>query len=139
MAHSTETKRLKTQRGLALSEALIALVLLGVIGLGLVYALGRGLVAQKYQKAQSLAVQSIRAEVQDKGLAAGCAPSGSSTVRQSNIMGDELYLGELRKDCSIGTVTVKVGALSAAVKLPSVSYQMQAETLLGPGTLIVKN
>ena len=72
--------RKRRQRGDALLESLIAMLLLTVICLALVLALGRSMVAQKYQKAMSLAVQGIRGTLQSSGMASGCPTGGSATA-----------------------------------------------------------
>lgn len=141
MARSTEaSKTSKTkQRGDALVEALVAVVLLGVIGMGLVYAVGRAMVAQKYQKGQSLAIQAIRADLQNNGVAGGCPVSGSATVSSNLAMGGSLQLPGLQKTCVVTPVTVSMNGVAKSASLPIVRYAVEADTLLGPGTLTVTN
>jgi len=148
MARSTKPsacRRPRSQRGDALIEALVAIVLLGVIGLGQVYAVGRAMVAQKYQKGQSLAVQGIRADLQDKGVANSCPASGQATVTSSMTMGSTLTLSrnlqlpDMQKTCTVTPVTLTVNGVAKATSLPIVQYAVEADTLLGPGTLTVGN
>lgn len=128
------------QRGIALVEALISMVLLGIVGLGLVYALGRSLVAQKYQKAQSLAVQTIRADLQNKGLADGCPTSGSNKQgRGGERSPNGFTLNGLNKACTIKAVTVNLAGVSKTTTMAQVQYELEAQTLLGPGTLLLRN
>ncbi|MES2532154.1 MAG: hypothetical protein V4636_14045 [Pseudomonadota bacterium] len=69
------------QRGDAMLEALIAMVLLGVIGLGLSYAAARALNAQRYLNTQNLAVMQMRQTLQQTGVTALCAAaSGPSAI-----------------------------------------------------------
>ncbi|MCV2348507.1 hypothetical protein [Paucibacter sp. Y2R2-4] len=152
MARSTETlsvqgksspgrasQRRRSQRGDALIEALVATVLLGVIGLGQVYAVGRAMVAQKYQKGQSLAVQGIRADLQGNGVANGCPASGNATTNSVLTMGADLQLQGLQKTCTVTPVTITVNGVAKAASLPIVQYAVDADTLFGPGTLTVGN
>lgn len=142
MARSTKPnacRRPRSQRGDALIEAMVAIVLLGVIGLGQVYAVGRAMVAQKYQKGQSLAVQGIRADLQGNGVANGCPASGNATVTSVLSLGTDLQLQGLQKTCTVTPVTLTVNGVAKATSLPIVQYAVEADTLLGPGTLTVGN
>ncbi|MFY7863968.1 hypothetical protein [Roseateles sp.] len=116
-------------------EALVAIVLLGVIGLGQVYAVGRSMVAQKLQKAQSLAVQGIRADLQGKGVAIGCPSSGSATVNNDLNLGADLQITGVQKTCTVTGFTVSLNGASKPVNLPIVQFAVNAQTLLGPGML----
>nr|WP_316639304.1 type II secretion system protein [uncultured Roseateles sp.] len=129
----------RRQRGDALVESLIAIVLLGVIGLGLVFALGRTLVAQKFHKGQSLAVQGIRAELQSAGVASGCPVTGSASQTSDLVLSPAQTLSGVTKSCTITPVTVSVNGVLKNTQLPLVSYAVQSDTLLGPGTLMVSN
>lgn len=117
----------------------MAVVLLGVIGIALVYAVGRAMVAQKYQKGQSLAIQTIRADLQANGVAGGCPASGQTTVTSTLTMGSNLQLPDLQKTCTVTAVTVTINGVAKTANLPIVRYAVEAETLLGPGTLTVTN
>lgn len=138
MARSTRPAR-KHQRGDALIEAMVAIVLLGVIGLGLVYAVSRATVAQKYQKGQSLAIQAIRADLQGNGVANSCPVSGNATVTSSLTLGNNLSLPDLQKTCTVTAVTVTINGVAKNASLPLVRFAVAADTLLGPGTLTVAN
>jgi Tfp pilus assembly protein PilV len=129
----------RLQRGDALIEAMVAMVLLGVIGIGMVYAVGRAMVGQKYQKGQSLAVQSIRADLQSTGVANGCPVSGNATLTRDMTLSASLQLKDLAKTCTVMAVTVTVNGVAKSTNLPVVQYAVQADTLLGPGTLTVSN
>ncbi|MDT8998158.1 type II secretion system protein [Paucibacter sp. APW11] len=131
----------KRQRGDALLESLVAVALLGIIGLGLCYALGRAMVAQKYQKAQSLTVQAVRSTLQSQGVASACPTSGSNSSTQSISLSlsDSISLSNVQKSCTIAAVTVSVNGVTKTAQLPLVRYAVDAQTLLGPGTLMLGN
>ncbi len=62
-------------------EALIAMVLLGAVGLGLSYAAARALNSQRYLNTQNVAVTQLREVLQQTGVTALCtAASGPSVV-----------------------------------------------------------
>lgn len=67
-ARSTDPRR--RQRGDALLEALIAMVLASIIGLGLTYATARMANSQRYMNAQNMAVHEMREELLKKGFTA---------------------------------------------------------------------
>jgi type II secretory pathway pseudopilin PulG len=140
-APSTRTcrRRARAQRGDALLEALVAMVLLGVVSLGMVYALSRVTVAQKYQKAQSLAVQAIRATLQSSGIANGCPSSGANSSSATLVLSSSVSLSEVQISCTVTAVSVSVNGVSKTATVPVVQYAVSAQTLLGPGTLTVGN
>jgi Tfp pilus assembly protein PilV len=142
MARS-EPRCVQRQRGDALLESLIAMLLLTVICLALVLALvlalGRSMVAQKYQKALSLAVQGIRGSLQSSGVASGCPATGTATATTTLVLSGSLSLEGVQKTCTVTTVTVSINGVAKTATVPRVTYSVQAQTLLGPGTLTVSN
>jgi type II secretory pathway pseudopilin PulG len=121
-------------------ESLVAVVLLGVIGLGMAHALGRTLVASKFHKAQSLAVQGLRAELQTAGMAQGCPASGSGSHSSSLSLGPDLSIDDVDKHCQVLPVTVSApGGPSGSTRVVQLRYELSADTLLGPGTLTLEN
>lgn len=131
--------RKRRQRGDALLESLIAMLLLTVICLALVLALGRSMVAQKYQKAMSLAVQGIRGTLQSSGMASGCPTGGSATAAAALSLTSGPATDSVQKTCTVTAVTVTINGVARTAKVPVVTYSVQAQTLLGPGTLTVSN
>lgn len=131
--------RPRRQRGDALLESLIAMLLLTIIGLGLVLALGRSMVAQKYQKAMSLAVQGIRGTLQSSGVASGCPADGNATAAATLSLTSGPAADSVQKTCTVVAVTVTINGVAKTAKVPVVTYSVQAQTLLGPGTLKVGN
>ena len=129
----------RQQRGDALLESLIAMLLLTIICLGLVLALGRSMAAQKYQKATSLAVQGIRGAVQSSGVASGCPNGGSATAAATLSLTGGPATDSVQKTCAVASVTVSINGVTKTAKLPVVTYSVQAQTLMGPGTLTVSN
>lgn len=54
----------RRQRGDALFEALIGLVLMAIVGLGLAYTSSRAINAQRYLNTQNLAITEVRSQLQ---------------------------------------------------------------------------
>lgn len=136
---ASEPRRLQRQRGDALLESLIAMLLLTVVCLALVLTLGRSMVAQKYQKALSLAVQGIRGSLQSSGVASGCPTAGTATTTTTLALSGSLSLQGVKKACTVTTVTVSINGVAKTATVPIVKYSVEAQTLLGPGTLTVSN
>jgi Tfp pilus assembly protein PilV len=128
----------RQQRGDALMESLIAMLLMTVVCMGMVLGLGRAMVAQKYQKAMSLAVQGIRGSLQRDGVASNC-PANGTAITPVTLTLTNSPVGEVQKTCTITAVTVTAGGVSKTATVPVVTYSVQAQTLLGPGTLTVSN
>ena len=131
--------RVRSQRGDALMEALVAVILLGIVSLGMIYALSRVTVAQKYQNVQSLAVQAIRASLQSDGFASGCPSSGAKSSTSTLALTSSVSLSEMQIRCTVTTIGVSVNGVSKTATVPLVQYAVEAQTQLGPGTLTVSN
>lgn len=132
------------QRGDMLLEALISMLLLGVLGLGLSYAGARVLVQQRYANTQDLALSQMRATLESQGLQTLCA----GTV-------DPLQIGTTQLtptlQCTKQSVTVTVpasgGLPTMTTPITSVVTQMryatpegnaQATQMLGAGSLVIQ-
>lgn len=135
----------KGQRGDALLEAMLAIVLASVIGLGLTYAAARTLSSQRYANAQGLMLNQMRgALATSNGLAAMCETSVFGKVASQSV---ELQV----KSCQTPELTVSVGdpALPALdnVSVTGVVTRMTLATadsddttkgLIGAGAIEVK-
>ena len=77
-----------TQRGDALLEALVGILLLAILGLGLSYAAARMLASQRYAATHGIVVAQMRNALETQGLTHLCSnphtfsitPTGSSAV-----------------------------------------------------------
>lgn len=136
MARSIDRQR---QRGVSLVEALVAMVLLGVAGLGMAHALGRTLVASKFHKAQSLAVQGVRADLQTNGMAQGCPNIGEATNSRDLTLGPALSIDDVSRTCRVIPVVVTLDGTALNTTAVQLQYAVRAETLLGPGILTLGN
>lgn len=90
----------RTQRGDAMLEALIAIVLLGTIGLGLSYAAARTLNSQRYLNTQNAAVTQMRQALQQTGVTTLCA----AAVGPSTTIANQTFV--LDRDCQSTAVDV---------------------------------
>ena len=113
-----------------LIEALVAIVVMTILGLGLVMSYGRGMVAQKSQRAQNLAASQMRALLQSPGTLC-TAPPATLTLGSGVTV-------PLTVNCSTRQVTVTTtGGGSAIVTVPVVTLSVQNAALFGPGTLSI--
>lgn len=93
----------KGQRGDALLEAMFAIVLASVIGLGLTYAAARTLNSQRYANAQGLMLNQMRGTLATSaGLAAMCETSVFGKVASQSV---EMKV----KSCETPELTVSAG------------------------------
>lgn len=142
MRRSSGTER-RQQRGEMLLEALVGMVLLGVLGLGLSYAGARVLVQQRYASTQDLALIQMRAALESQGLQALCpkaeVPLQIGTVQLTATL-------ECPPKPSV-TVTVSGDLPAMSTPITTVYTQMryatpegnaQATQLLGSGSLVIQ-
>lgn len=133
----------RKQRGDMLLEALISILLLGVLGLGLSYAGARVLVQQRFANTQDLALSQMRASLESQGLQALCAGTAEPLPLQ---IGTAQLTPTL--SCTKKSVTVTVsGDLPAMTEsIDSVYTHMryatpegnaQATQLLGSGSVVI--
>ncbi|WP_211468202.1 PulJ/GspJ family protein [Collimonas silvisoli] len=163
-AHSsTGRKADRRQRGDALLEGLIAILLMAIIGLGMTYVLARAANSQKNLNVQNLTVGQIQATLQNAGVAAGCPASGSATstvqitlTSSSHAAGasdshannhaagksdsQAASLSEsIQKECSITAVTASANGIQKTAMVPTVQFSTTSQSLYGNDKLTVGN
>lgn len=142
MRRSSGTER-RQQRGEMLLEALVGMVLLGVLGLGLSYATARILAQQRYANTQDLALGQMRFALESQGLQALCG--GAVGPLQ---IGAAQLTPTLQCQTQSVSVTVPAGGGLPAMTAPitSVVTQLryatpgsdaQATQLLGHGSVVI--
>ncbi len=117
------------QCGDAMLEALIAMVLLGAIGLGLSYAAARALNSQRYLNTQNMAVTQLRQELQQTGVTALCI--GGVAPSALKMAGNDFTLDF---SCQRGNVTISLPDGSNAVTLSGAAAPVTALDLSTPTT-----
>jgi prepilin peptidase dependent protein A len=117
------------QRGDAMLEALIAMVLLGVIGLGLSYAAARTLYGQRYLNTQNMAVTQLRQALQQTGVTALCIDGVAPSAL--HMAGNDFTLDF---SCQRGNVTISLPDGSNAVTLSGATAPVTALSLSTPST-----
>ena len=141
----------RRQRGDALFEALIGIVLAAVLGLGLSYAAGRMLNSQRYASTQGIAVNQMRAALAERGLAGLCNGTQSAQLVITPTGGQSSTVTLAQPQCSRAAVTVGVASTTALnVTLPASSTgvvtgmqlstpasDIAAQSLLGAGVLTI--
>lgn len=122
---------IKAQRGSSLTEALVSVLLVAIMGLGIVYAVSKVLLTQRYTTTQNLAVIHIREHLQ----------RGDSDSQSFVLAGETVEL-EVAKTTE--TLNVSLGAasdpeflLTVANALTGVQVTAENEKLFGVGGAIV--
>ncbi len=105
---------LRRQRGDALLEALVGIVIATIMGLGLSYSASRMMVSQRYVAAQNAVLEQMSNSLSSNGVSNLCGGTSSTTVT----VGSSSF-AVATPTCTTGTV--QVGAISGllAVTLPT--------------------
>ncbi|CAN5233316.1 hypothetical protein BH10PSE16_BH10PSE16_22960 [soil metagenome] len=105
----------RRQRGDALIEAMLGVLLMTIVGLGLSYAAARALNSQRYQSTQNLAIAQMRNVLTTRGLADLCAGTSLASV---SVNASVVTLPA--PTCAQATVSVGVaGSTALNVTLPA--------------------
>ncbi|MFY8326879.1 type IV pilus modification PilV family protein [Pseudoalteromonas sp. ZZD1] len=100
------------QRGISLIEAMVAMLILGILFLGIAQVLARGLVSQRYMNTQNLALLEMRERLQQSSETDLCTNPGSL-----NWVG----IVPLTANCNESEVTISAGGISAPVTAYSIT------------------
>lgn len=136
MRRLARPRRSNAQQGDVLIEALLAMLLSAVIGLGLSYATMRMLHAQRQMNAQNMAVQQMREELVQKGFSASdiCESSDEEQFEWTESAGYTPSGGVVLFTVSCDSTTVNVNGIDIAlksVKSMNTEGQSDSEALFG--------
>lgn len=112
------------QRGVSLIEAMVSVLILAILFLGMAYVLSRGLVSQRYNNTQNIALLEIRENLQRAGkgvtdLCDGATPDALSIVDSIDVT----------RDCTPASVDIKVGTLdTVTVTTSSITLKTEKNT-----------
>ncbi|GGI21676.1 type II secretion system protein [Oxalicibacterium faecigallinarum] len=136
------------QQGDALLEALVGMLLIAVLGLGLAYAAGRAMNAQRYAATHGIVLSEMRNAMEKTGIKTLCTGSGftiNPTLADGSHPIPALNI-PAPTNCTPETITVSVrnsaGGIDTSFPTSNVSIitRMQlstptAESVLGPGVV----
>ena len=149
-ARCTDPRR--AQRGDALLEALVGILLLALLGLGLSHAAARMLAAQRYAAAHGIVVAQMRNALETNGVQDLCSGAATATLPIVDRKTGEQIFSAITlpaPECSRDTVTITppAGSTLPATTVDSVVTRMtlstpddessSARALLGPGSLVL--
>lgn len=134
------------QRGDMLLEALVGLVLLGVLGLGLTYAAARVLAQQRYANTQDIALRQMRHTLETQGVAALCESGSTPLLLAAQA---QTFQMTATVQCSSHPVRVTAAGDLPAIDAPinnvvtemrfaTPAQEAQAVQLLGEGSLVIQ-
>ena len=135
----------RRQYGDMLLEALIGVVLLGLLGLGLTYAASRVLVEQRYANTQDSVLRLMRTTLETQGVAALCA---AGSVQLQVATGEQPVNVTPTVTCSNHAVTVltppglpsidaPINTVVTEMRFATPENDVQATQLLGEGSLVI--
>ena len=139
----SSTNLRRVQRGDALLEALIGILLLAILGLGLSYSVARMLAVQRYAATHGIMVAQMRHALESEGLASLCN-SAPSEISINPTGGSSISLNLPKAECHRHDVTIMSDA-AFSVTLPQAAItEMTFSTpdegnfrdLLGPGSIV---
>lgn len=140
LAHGSAPHRLRlhrSQRGDTLLEALIGVLLLGLMGLGTTFVAARSVNAQRFAATQGAVVQLMRHTIEAQGIDNLCQTSSITLSLQQSIDGaHKITAVPLQVECQSVAVQVAVkndGLYTVA--LPNAVQRLQLSTSASDTTL----
>lgn len=127
------------QHGSSLLEALIAILLMAIVGLAITYNLARATFQQGKLNAQIATLNEVRGDIQTTGMNQSCTTAGTtttSTIRLSNA--NSSAQATLSRLCTLKQMVITVSGASQTVLLPVVSYAV-TDDRLGSSSFILQN
>ena len=139
-ARCTDPRR--AQRGDALLEALVGILLLALLGLGLSHAAARMLAAQRYAAAHGIVVAQMRNALETQGIAKLCNDPHTFSITPAD--GSAISVELPAAHCEKHDVAISTGEPALSVTLPQAAVTRMvfstqdtgsARELLGPGSI----
>ena len=141
-ARCTDPRR--AQRGDALLEALVGILLLALLGLGLSHAAARMLAAQRYAAAHGIVVAQMRNALETQGIADLCITPRTFSITPAG--GSAISVELPAAHCEKHDVAISTGEPALSVTLPQAAVTRMvfstqdtgsARELLGPGSFVL--
>ena len=141
-ARCTDPRR--AQRGDALLEALVGILLLALLGLGLSHAAARMLAAQRYTAAHGIVNAQMRNALETQGIGHLCSNPHTFSITPAG--GSAVSVELPAAHCEKHDVAISTGEPALSVTLPQAAVTRMvfstqdtgsARELLGPGSLVL--
>jgi prepilin peptidase dependent protein A len=116
---TTSANPIRGQRGDAILEALIGMMLMAIVGLGLGYASARATLSQRYLNTQNVVISNMREQLMSSSsISSFCSGQGQSVVKVGS---SSTALNLNCQNNTAGSVNVSVGQAAGglAVALPA--------------------
>ena len=139
-ARCTDPRR--AQRGDALLEALVGILLLALLGLGLSHAAARMLAAQRYTAAHGIVNAQMRNALETQGIGHLCSNPHTFSITPAD--GSAISVELPAAHCEKHDVAISTGEPALSVTLPQAAVTRMvfstqdtgsARELLGPGSI----
>jgi Tfp pilus assembly protein PilV len=140
-SRSIDPRIVRAQRGDALLEALVGVVLVAVIGMGSAYTASRIAVTHKYARTQAMAVSQLRQMLQNASdVASWCAGTAPPAIQirpaDSTIAAISL---PVTASCTAAATTTVAGKTITAPPTNVTLSVTSASTFGGSGSIVVGN
>lgn len=129
------------QRGDSLFEGLIAMLLMGIVGVGMTYVLSRSALSQTTVNAQNIVVNQVRAQLQNSSTGMNALCSGATPVPIA-LNASATVNATATSTCSMVQATVSVASGPAkTVFVPQIviTTGVTSDSSLLGGSLIITN
>lgn len=136
------------QRGDMLLEALIGIVLLGLLGMGLSYAVARIVVQQRYANTQDLALGQMRHILETQGMQALCggfvkalqleSPSASFSITPTVQCTSTAVMVTVPASGQLPAIAAPIDSVVTEMRYATPEGNAQASQLLGSGSLVIR-
>lgn len=110
----------KKQSGIILLEAIIGILIMGILGTGLTYSLVRLVKAQRDNNVLVLVTKKMKQDITTNGMSTGCPTSGSSSSTQKVVFGNQSFNQTI--NCTVQSFNVSINGISVAVSVPKIQY-----------------
>lgn len=129
----------RKQSGIILVEAIIGILIMGILGTGLSYSFVRLVKIQKDNNALVFVTNRIKQDVTTNVMATSCPASGSSSKTQKVAFGTQGFKQTI--NCTVQSFNVTVNGVSVAVTVPKIQYTYTSENnmLGGQYPFVVSN
>lgn len=135
----------RAQRGDALLEALIGILLLAILGLGLSYSVARIIASQRYAATHGIMVAQMRNALETDGLSNLCS-AAPDAILIDPAGGSKISVQLPAAQCEKHDVTITTSDAEFSVTLPQAAVtrmsfstpdEGSARDLLGPGSIVL--
>jgi len=116
----------KRESGVMLLEAIVGILIMGILGTGLTYVFVKMVKTQRDNNALILVSNRMKQDVSMNGISSTCPSNGNSSFTQQVTVGNQNFSETIT--CSIQSFNVNVNGTSVAVSVPKIQYVYSSQS-----------